>query len=181
MTYHQVCNQSNILEHLISTHVHDTRSLVFCVVFFRSLFVTLSLFCWLLCCLFSFDLRIMITPLVSSSSTFNSLYIKRNLDMFCFFWFVFSLFIYLFIYCQWLATDRRFSPGTLVSSPNNIDRYEITEILLKVALNPITPYPYNLLHYCIRINQDVFYWCIRQFTLYNHQYEIMSECYTIIY
>ena len=156
-----------ILEYLISTHVlvvFMILDLVFCVVFFRSLFVTLSLFCWLLCCLLSFDLRIMITPLVSS---FNSLYIKRNPDMFCFFFL--PLFIYLFIYfCQWLATDRWFSSGTLVSSPNNIDRYNITEILLKVALNPITPYPYNVLHYCIRINQDVFYWCIRQFTLYIH-------------
>jgi hypothetical protein len=87
-------------------------------------------------------------------------------NMFCFFFL--PLFIYLFIYfCQWLATDRWFSSGTLVSSPNNIDRYNIAEILLKVALNPITPYPYTVLHYCIRINQDVFYWCIRQFTLYN--------------
>jgi hypothetical protein len=85
-----------ILEYLISTHVlvvFMILDLVFCAVFFRSLFVTLSLFCWLLCCLLSFDLRIMITPLVSS---FNSLYIKRNPDMFCFFFL--PLFIYLFIY-----------------------------------------------------------------------------------
>jgi len=31
-----------------------------------------------------------------------------------------------------------FSPGTLVSSTNKIDRHNITEILLKVPLNTIT-------------------------------------------
>ena len=38
--------------------------------------------------------------------------------------------------CQWLATGRWFSPGPLVSS-NKTDRHNITEILLKVALNTI--------------------------------------------
>jgi hypothetical protein len=41
--------------------------------------------------------------------------------------------------CQWLARDRWFSPGTPVSSTNKIDRHDITEILLKVALNTINP------------------------------------------
>jgi hypothetical protein len=36
--------------------------------------------------------------------------------------------------CQWLATGRWFSP---VSSTNKTDHYDITEILLKVALNTI--------------------------------------------
>jgi hypothetical protein len=42
--------------------------------------------------------------------------------------------------CQWLAEGRWFSP---VSSSNAIDRHDITEILLKVALNTInlTSYP----------------------------------------
>ena len=40
--------------------------------------------------------------------------------------------------CQWLATGRWFSPGTQVSSTNKIDRHEITEMVLKVALNTIT-------------------------------------------
>jgi len=40
--------------------------------------------------------------------------------------------------CQCLATGRWFSPGTLVSSTNKTDRQDITEILLKVALNFIT-------------------------------------------
>jgi hypothetical protein len=39
--------------------------------------------------------------------------------------------------CQWLATDRWFSPGPLVSSTNKTDRHVITEILLKVVLNTI--------------------------------------------
>jgi hypothetical protein len=41
--------------------------------------------------------------------------------------------------CQWLEAGRWFSPGTPVSSTNKIDRHDITEILLKVALNTITP------------------------------------------
>ena len=36
--------------------------------------------------------------------------------------------------CQWLATGRWFSP---VSSTNKTDRHDITEILLKLALNTI--------------------------------------------
>ena len=37
--------------------------------------------------------------------------------------------------CQWLATGRWFSPCPTVSSTNKTDRHDITEILLKVALN----------------------------------------------
>ena len=39
--------------------------------------------------------------------------------------------------CQWLATGWWFSPGTSVSSTNKTDSHDITEILLKVALNTI--------------------------------------------
>ena len=39
---------------------------------------------------------------------------------------------------QELATGRWFFPGTLVSSTNKTDRHDITEILLKVALNTLT-------------------------------------------
>jgi hypothetical protein len=38
---------------------------------------------------------------------------------------------------QWLVTCWWFSPGTPVSSTNKTDRHDITEILLKVALNTI--------------------------------------------
>ena len=39
--------------------------------------------------------------------------------------------------CQCLATGQWFSPGSPVSSTNKTDRHDITEILLKVALNTI--------------------------------------------
>jgi hypothetical protein len=39
--------------------------------------------------------------------------------------------------CQWLATGRQISLGPPISSTNKADRYDITEILLKVALNTI--------------------------------------------
>ena len=39
--------------------------------------------------------------------------------------------------CQWLATSLWFSMGPPVSSTNKTDRHDITQILLKVALNTI--------------------------------------------
>ena len=36
------------------------------------------------------------------------------------------------------AAGRWFSPGTLVSSTNKTERHDMAEILLKMALNPIT-------------------------------------------
>ena len=39
--------------------------------------------------------------------------------------------------CQSLATSQWFSPGTPVSCTNKTDHHDITEILLKVALNTI--------------------------------------------
>jgi len=41
--------------------------------------------------------------------------------------------------CQWLTIGRWFSQGTAVSSSIKTDRHEITEILLKAALNTIKP------------------------------------------
>ena len=46
-----------------------TRSLVLCVMFRRSFFVLLCFFFWSLCCLFFLDIRIVITPLLSSNSS----------------------------------------------------------------------------------------------------------------
>ena len=40
--------------------------------------------------------------------------------------------------CQWLATGRWFSLCTLIFSTNKTDRYDISEILLKVTLNTKT-------------------------------------------
>jgi len=48
--------------------------------------------------------------------------------------------------CQWLTIGRCFSPGTPVSSTNKTDHQDITEILLKVALNTITLIP---THVCL--------------------------------
>ena len=39
--------------------------------------------------------------------------------------------------CQWLGTGQWFSLGIPVSSTNKTDRHNMTEILLKVALNTI--------------------------------------------
>jgi hypothetical protein len=48
--------------------------------FCRSLFVLLYFFFWPLCCLFFFDIRILINPLISS----NSFYLKNALSKFFF-------------------------------------------------------------------------------------------------
>jgi hypothetical protein len=48
--------------------------------------------------------------------------------------------------CQWLATGRWFSP---VSSTNKTDHHDITEILLKVALNTIKQTDFIL--FCIAL------------------------------
>jgi len=56
------------------------------------------------------------------------------------------------IVCQWLASGRRFSLGLPVSSTNKTGHHDITEILLKVALNTIIPNPiisYLLIFSCI--------------------------------
>ena len=72
-------------EHLSSTPVFSrvgvTRSLVFCVMFCRSLFVLLSFFIWSLCCL-SFDVQILIT----------SLWYLQTFLYECLFWNIFFLF-----------------------------------------------------------------------------------------
>jgi hypothetical protein len=44
----------------------------------------------------------------------------------------------IYKYFQWLVAGRWLFPGTPVSSTNKTDRHEITDILLKVALNTIT-------------------------------------------
>ena len=71
-----------LLEHLSSplvfSGVRVTRSLVLCVCFCRSLFVLLYFFFWSLCCLFFFDLRILITPLVSSNSSYLAIVMPES-------------------------------------------------------------------------------------------------------
>ena len=63
--------------------VHVARSLVFWVMFCRSLYVLLSFFVWSLCCL-PFNLRLLITPLVCSNFSYclhgNSFSLCKNLQ-----------------------------------------------------------------------------------------------------
>jgi hypothetical protein len=51
---------------------------------------------------------------------------------------MYSIQQYVIKVCQWLAAGWWFSPGTPVSSTNKPDRYDIAELLLKVALDTIT-------------------------------------------
>ena len=60
--------------------------------------------------------------------------------------------------CQCLAAGWWFSPSTVISSTGKTDRHDITEILLKVALNTITHNCYqNKTKYYkpIRINSSI--------------------------
>jgi hypothetical protein len=62
--------------------------------------------------------------------------------------------------CQWLATGWWFSPGTPVSSNIKTDCHDITEILLKVALNTInqTQTKKSKLHQTITYPKSKSYW-----------------------
>jgi len=67
--------------------------------------------------------------------------------------------------CQWLATGRWFSPGPPVSSTNKTDRHDITEILLKVALNTnkqTNNIPFNIFHLCYIpcVGNKIFHWAV---------------------
>ena len=55
--------------HPLFNGVHVARSLAFCVLLCGSSFVLWFCFFWPLCFLSFFDLRILITPLVSASSS----------------------------------------------------------------------------------------------------------------
>jgi hypothetical protein len=56
----------------------------------------------------------------------------------CIFWKYYQVRTFVLICnCQLLVTGRWFSPGPPVSSTNKTDRHDISEILLKVALNTI--------------------------------------------
>jgi hypothetical protein len=60
--------------------------------------------------------------------------------------------------CQLLATGRWFSPGTPASSTNKTDHNDITEILLKVALNTTTPnqrHCYKIFKYTLNVKHII--------------------------
>jgi hypothetical protein len=50
--------------------------------------------------------------------------------------------------CQWLTTGQWFSPDSPVSSTNKTDPKDITEILLKVALNTINQPSHQIVKHC---------------------------------
>ena len=56
------------------------RSLVFCIVFCTSLFVHLSFYLWSLCCMSVFNLRVLITPLVSPSYSYTIVVTKTQIS-----------------------------------------------------------------------------------------------------
>ena len=57
------------------------------------------------------------------------------------------------IVCQWLVTGQWFSMGTLASSTIKTDYHDITEIVLKVALNTINPY---IARHIVHVHNDIF-------------------------
>jgi len=70
---------SNIIELLnlpeftpVFSGVRVTRSLVLCVCFVDHCLPFCTFFFWSLCCLFLFDIRILITPLVSSNFSYSN-------------------------------------------------------------------------------------------------------------
>jgi len=71
--------------------------------------------------------------------------------------------------CQWLAVGRWFSPGTPIASDNKTDLYDITEIVLKVALNT-TAQPNSLIYRdCCGLNTEKL-----RFKLTNQEHTIVN-------
>jgi hypothetical protein len=99
--YHQMPVSHDFPEETTRVHpcffcgVRVAQSLVFYVMFCRSLFVRLSFFHVRHCiyCLFLFDLRLLITPFVSSNS--NSLMLSSHIT-----WITTSYFIRVIIWCH---------------------------------------------------------------------------------
>ena len=86
--------------------VRVTRSFVLCVCFVDRCLSFCPFLFWPLHCLFFFDVRILITPLVSSNSSyyiisgFISCHINRYVYRCVFYVFIFVLFIIFTYYCQ---------------------------------------------------------------------------------
>jgi hypothetical protein len=74
---HQL-NKYFVCLYLRFSGVHVVISLVFCIMFYGSLFVLLWFFAWLLCCM-SFDLLLLITPLLSASCSC----LAMRIDLIC--------------------------------------------------------------------------------------------------
>ena len=63
----------------VFTGFRVARSFVFFVMFSRSLFVLLDFFIWSLCCLFFFDLPLMVAPLVFSNISYHGMDIWKHI------------------------------------------------------------------------------------------------------
>ena len=67
---------------------------------------------------------------------------------------MYSIQHYVIKFVSDFAVGQWFSPGNPVSSPNNADHLDITEILLKVVLNTVTTTLYLLFQYVKRGGRD---------------------------
>ena len=126
--------------------------------FCRLLFVLFYFFFWLLCCLFFFDIRILITPLIPSNSSY---YVPMQSIP------ISPLMLWVRItirtrctklsdkVCQWFATGRWFSPGSLVPPPTV--RHEITETNLLSFEKCILPGSLTCIHVsnCIFVTKEM--------------------------
>ena len=63
----------------------------------------------------------------------------------------------------YILSDRWFSPATPVSSTNKTDHHDITEILLKVALNTIRP----------NLDQLIYGFLITTLIYYNFSFKVV--------
>ena len=85
--------------------------------------------------------------------------------------------------CQWLATGRWFSTVTPVSSTNKTDRHDdITELLLKVALNNInkqTNNPYRVLVITIYFNSYIYVFNFKAYLNLLNNIQLIYTCIAI--
>jgi hypothetical protein len=86
---------------------------------------------------------------------------------------------FMWKFCQWLATGRWFSSGIPVSTTNKTDRHDITEILLKVALNTINPFKMNYLNFIYKLSKIIKYQMqvlsVIFFMVFNAEYKTVWE------
>ena len=69
----------NLSSSPVVSEVHVAQSLVFCVVFCRSLFFLLCLFLLLLHCFSSFELKILMTPLLSLKLSYTLIFLPVSI------------------------------------------------------------------------------------------------------
>ena len=91
--------------------------------------------------------------------------------------------------CQCLVTGRWFSPGTPVSSTNRTDRHDITELLLKVALNTIKAmledqcdpnlYEFNMSNNITKVS--IIFQCTPESTFKTYYYRQLLVCLSTLY